>query len=37
VARHVHGLLLRASPPDARCPACGGAGYVRGEPCLACA
>jgi hypothetical protein len=37
LARHVHGLLLRTAPRDARCPACGGAGYVRGEPCLACA
>ena len=30
------GLLLRTAPRDTRCPACGGAGYVRGEPCLAC-
>ena len=37
LARHVHGLLLRTAPRDTRCPACAGAGYVRGEPCLACA
>jgi hypothetical protein len=36
LARHVHGLLLRTAPRDARCPSCGGTGMVRGEPCLAC-
>ena len=37
LARHVHALLLRTAPQDSRCLACGGAGDVRGEPCLACA
>ena len=37
LARHVHGLLVRGAPPEVRrCPVCAGAGYVRGEPCLAC-
>ena len=36
LARHVHGLLLRTAPKDARCASCAGTGYVRGEPCLAC-
>ena len=36
LARHVHALLLRTVPTDAVCIRCGGAGEVRGEPCIAC-
>ena len=36
LARHVHGLLLQTLPQETACRACGGAGLVRGEPCLAC-